>query len=346
MNMLKKMVLIRADKPEDMGERKDIVTHALEHNFLDIIVKEEDKKIFEKLGKFNVLEIENCKINGPDFNGVFVEITNSQDCQRAEGFADKYDIVVVLAEDWKIIPVENLIAQFQDLDAKLLVEIENAHEAKLFFETLEVGADGIVLSPKDPQDIIDLRKLIDETECDTFSLVPAKITKIKSLGSGDRVCIDCCSQMKEGEGMLVGSQSNCLFLVHSESVESEYVATRPFRVNAGSVHSYILTPDNKTRYLSELQAGDDVLVVNQNGKTRSAVLGRVKIEIRPLILLEVEHLGKRYNIILQNAETIRLVSEGEPKSITELKEGDFVMILTSDSARHFGMKVTENIIEK
>jgi 3-dehydroquinate synthase II len=43
--------------------------------------------------------------------------------------------------------------------------------------------------------------------------------------------------MTLGEGMLVGSQSFALFLVHSESEESPYVAARPFRVNAGGVYA-------------------------------------------------------------------------------------------------------------
>ena len=40
-----------------------------------------------------------------------------------------------------------------------------------------------------------------------------------------------------GEGMLVGSFARSLFLVHSECAESRYIASRPFRVNAGPVRS-------------------------------------------------------------------------------------------------------------
>jgi 3-dehydroquinate synthase II len=112
------------------------------------------------------------------------------------------------------------------------------------------------------------------------------------------------------------------------------------------LHSYILVPGNRTRYLSELNAGDEVLVVNYQGGTRSAVLGRVKIETRPLILLEVQWEGRSYNIILQNAETVRMVTQGKPRSIGDLSEGDEVLLWVDDSARHFGMKVDETIIER
>lgn len=33
---------------------------------------------------------------------------------------------------------------------------------------------------------------------------------------GDRVCVDLCSLLRPGEGMLVGSFARALFLVHSE----------------------------------------------------------------------------------------------------------------------------------
>lgn len=56
----------------------------------------------------------------------------------------------------------------------------------------------------------------------------------------------------------------------------------------GPVHSYVAVPGGKTCYLSELKAGKEVLVVNQNGQQRTAIVGRVKIETRPLVLVEAK----------------------------------------------------------
>ena len=153
--------------------------------------------------------------------------------------------------------------------------------------------------------------------------------------------------MSMGEGMLIGSYSKGLFLVHSESLESEYVASRPFRVNAGPVHAYVMTPGNKTRYLSEIEAGDEVLIVDKEGNSKNVVVGRVKIEKRPLMLVEAEYNGIILRTLLQNAETIRLVKEdGTPISVSELKVGDKIMIYLDPNARHFGMAIEESIIEK
>ena len=147
--------------------------------------------------------------------------------------------------------------------------------------------------------------------------------------------------------MLVGSYSKSLFLVHSESLESEYVASRPFRVNAGPVQAYVMGPNNKTRYLSELETGDEVLVVDKEGKTRPVVVGRIKIEKRPLILVEAEYDGVKIKTLLQNAETIRLVNDlGEAVSVSDLKVGDKLKVFIDDNARHFGMAIDETIIEK
>lgn len=341
-----KLVWVRADTAEKQDTRKKLVTTALERNFTRIIIRNDDKSTFEKLGKLDLILIENgkFKINGK--YGEYITIKNKQDQERAMTLVGKIDYLLISAKDWKVIPVENLIAAVQNSKSKLLVEVKSTKEAKLFLQTLEVGVDGVVLNSTDPKKIIGLRKLINELEIKKLKLVSGKVIGIKSMGTGDRVCIDTCSILGIGEGMLIGSQANGLILVHSESIESEYVDSRPFRVNAGSVHSYILAPNDKTRYLSELRAGDEVLAVDHSGVTRPVIIGRVKIEKRPLILLEVGYKNEKFNIILQNAETIRLISNGKPVSIVDLKKGDSIQLWVEQSGRHFGMKVSESIQEK
>ncbi|MEM4246534.1 MAG: 3-dehydroquinate synthase II, partial [Candidatus Bathyarchaeia archaeon] len=170
---------------------------------------------------------------------------------------------------------------------------------------------------------------------------------LKQLGLGDRVCIDTCSMLNIGEGMLIGNQSSCLFLIHSETIESEYAASRPFRVNAGTVSSYVLKPGEKTQYLSELKAGDEVLIVNRMGETSVGNVGRVKIEMRPQILIEATYRGKVFKVILQHAETIHLVTKEGSKSVVDLKPRDKVLIRYQEGGRHFGMLVPEEmVIEK
>jgi 3-dehydroquinate synthase II len=152
--------------------------------------------------------------------------------------------------------------------------------------------------------------------------------------------------LRRGQGLLVGNSSAFTFLVHAETEHNEYVAARPFRINAGAVHAYVIMPGDRTRYLEELRAGDETLVVNAAGESRLATIGRVKVEARPMLLIEAEASGRNGAIFLQNAETIRLVTpQGEPVSVVDLKQGDQVLCRLDQAGRHFGMRISEDITE-
>jgi 3-dehydroquinate synthase II len=270
--------------------------------------------------------------------------------KRYENFAAELgkvcDFLIVTGTDWKVIPLENLIAELQRYDVKIIFGVKTAEEARLAFQTLETGADGVLLDSGNIQEIKDTILAARELENESTELESAVITRVEPLGMGDRVCVDTCNLMQKGEGMLIGSQASGMFLVNSESDDSPYVAARPFRVNAGAVHSYIKIGD-KTRYLSELRTGDAVTIIDSKGRQREGFVGRVKIESRPLMLIEAKAGDRILSAILQNAETIKLVGkDGNPISVAKLKKGDEVLVRLEEGARHFGKKIEETIIEK
>ncbi|RLM60158.1 3-dehydroquinate synthase II, partial [Halorubrum sp. Atlit-9R] len=137
-----------------------------------------------------------------------------------------------------------------------------------------------------------------------------------------------------------------LFFVHAETAKSPYVASRPFRVNAGAVHAYARTPDGGTVYLSELESGDEVQLIDTKGSTREAIVGRVKIEKRPMFRISADYEGDRVTMLLQNAETIKVHTREGRTEVTDLEPGDEMLIYYEDTARHFGEAVEESIIEK
>jgi 3-dehydroquinate synthase II len=103
----------------------------------------------------------------------------------------------------------------------------------------------------------------------------------------------------------------------------------------------------KTQYLSELSAGDQVLLVNNQGRTRIADVARIKIERRPMVLIEATIASHSVKTIVQNAETVRLVTDNGSKPVSEIKPGDRLLLRYEDGGRHFGMKIIdEMIIEK
>ena len=250
--------------------------------------------------------------------------------------------VVVRGSDWTIIPLENLLSRANNL----FVEVDNLKEGQTALGILEKGVDGVVVNNSDPEAVRHMVQLL-KSKGETFELLPARVKRIEPLGMGDRVCVDTCSSMALGEGMLVGTSSQAFFLIHSESVENPFVNTRPFRVNAGPVYAYIRMANGQTKYLSEVRSGDQVLVVNFEGKSYPAVVGRAKIEKRPLAIVEAEESGETVSVILQNAETICLTDPfGKAVSLVDLKEGSEVLVYREKTGRHFGVSVEETIVER
>ncbi len=319
---------------------KKIVTTALESGASALLIPDRSgAEQAKKLARTTVISPEGDMKLGEDV--VYIKIEGKEDEEKA-GRLPKNVKVVVETTDWTVIPLENLIAQREELYAV----VRNAQEAKVALETLEKGVSGVVLKTENLNEIKEVAKLLEESE-ERLSLVKATIKRILPLGLGDRVCVDTTSLMKRGEGMLVGNSSGGMLLVHAETEENPYVASRPFRVNAGAVHMYIRVPDGKTKYLCELSAGDRVMIYDREGRGRIAYVGRSKVERRPMLLVEAVAGDKKLSCILQNAETIRLTKpDGTPLSVAELKEGDEVLGYVEEAGRHFGMKVKESIIEK
>jgi len=300
------------------------------------------KSEVKKIGIIPVVAEDGDIVPGRDF--VEREIRNKRDEEEVASIPASKK-AVIKGTDWKIIPLENLLSRGKDLPS-LFVEIESLKTAETAFAILEKGVEGVVIHHSDPEAVRHILSCL-RRETARCELRAATIRHIESLGLGDRVCVDTCSSMIPGEGMLVGNSSQALFLVHGESLENPFVNTRPFRVNAGPVHAYIRLANGQTKYLSEVQSGDQVLIVNFEGRNYPAIVGRVKIERRPLALVEAEENGQSLSIILQNAETIRLTqSDGKGVPLVDLQEGSQVLVYREKLGRHFGNSVDETIIER
>jgi len=339
-----RIVWVRSDHLSSYEERKKMVSSALEAGFVEIVIREQDKEL-KRLGRFDAIVLKGTSLYMEDERvGELLEIRSNQDLMKAAAYKGQVKNLLISTKDWKVIPLENLIADFQRSTTKIIASAATPEEARLFFETLEVGVSGVAIAPTSASMLQDF-KVASSRELPKLELTTAVITRIVPVATGDRVCIDTCSLLRVGEGMLVGSQSACLFLICSESIESEYVAARPFRVNAGAVHAYVLTSSGRTRYLSEIRGGDELMAIDQSGNCRSVAVGRSKIERRPLLLLEVRAKERKYSTILQNAETIRLCTPSGPVSISDIQVGQEVLVRLEEGGRHFGHAITETITE-
>jgi 3-dehydroquinate synthase II len=329
-----KEVWVKAD-PWD----KDLVTAALEGGADAVVVPPDEVAHVKELGLIKVVA------HGGDLTWdrdvVKVEVRSAADEERIVELSRRQR-VLVRTTDWTIIPLENLVARAD----MVMVEVGTLEEARLASGILEKGVYGVVITEREPAR---MREILREMKAphQMLELVRFRVEAVRPLGMGDRVCIDTCTMMGRGEGALVGNSSQALFLIHAESIDNPYVAPRPFRVNAGAVHAYVRVPGGKTRYLGELNSGDEIVQVDATGQTGPLVVGRVKIERRPLLFVEASSPRGEATTICQNAETIRLVQPGgEAISVVRLKPGNEVLGYLEEAGRHFGYKVNESIVER
>lgn len=354
------VVWLSLDRLDTADAMRDAATAAIESGVACIVVPEGVNDAIGTLARVRLLEFRGDGLfeEGRQVGNV-VRIDSRDDVERAITLIAKGRTVLLETPDWAVIPLEDLVAarHGEGLTGRALALVGNADEGKLALGALEHGVDGVVLRPTDPSDVKPAMAALRQAGAgETYlALSVGTVVRVEDLGLGDRACVDTVDILREGEGLLVGSSSGCFLLVHGETIENPYAAVRPFRVNAGAVHSYVLSPGGRTLYLSEAISGIRVLLVDRDGAGRSSHVGRLKIERRPLVLVEVEAGSQRFNAILQNAETVRLVTPAGHASVSTLEAGQKVIVyipsvVSKDNdggttGRHFGRAVPERIIE-
>jgi 3-dehydroquinate synthase II len=339
---------------------RDAATAAIESGVACIVAPEGVADAIGSLARVRLLFVRDGQLlEGGRSVGNVVRIDSRDDVEGAISLMTKGRTVLLETPDWTVIPLEDLVAarHGEGLTGRALALVGTADEGRLALGALEHGVDGVVLRPSDPADVkpamAALRQAFEGGAYLPLSV--GTVVRVEELGLGDRACVDTVDILREGEGLLVGSSSGCFLLVHGETIENPYAAVRPFRVNAGAVHSYVVAPGGRTLYLSEAESGIRVLLVDREGTGRPSHVGRLKIERRPLVLVEVEAGGQTFNAILQNAETVRLVTPAGHASVSSLEVGQKVIVYLPSpvspgdeggtTGRHFGRAVPERIIE-
>jgi 3-dehydroquinate synthase II len=175
----------------------------------------------------------------------------------------------------------------------------------------------------------------------------AEIKRVTPIGEGARVCIDFIDQLSPTEGVLVGNTGHGYFFVLAENRQTDTYPKRPFRVNAGAIHHYIVTDEDKTNYLQEIQPGNRIPVFCEDGTYRKIPVGRVKIEKRPFVRVEAKVNDHTISVTMQEADSVHILGEKmEEKQVIQLEEGDKVYVRLDQAGRHLGEKIQEEIVEK
>ena len=284
-----------------------------------------------------------------DVAEVSIDVPSDQD--EAISLIGLVPWILVRCSDWTMIPLENLVACSRGTQTRIVAAIDREIEISGAAFALGGGVDAILIPGGMVDEAIEFlgeRWTKEESsENREITSAEARILSLKSAGIGERVCIDLTRRINEGKGAATGSIYGKLCLVHGETISSEYVPNRPFRINAGAIHSYILMADGRTKYMSELEAGDEIAILSSSGSMEAAVIGRLKIELRPLLVVSFDISGKKGQTVVQQAETVRFVSPtGKIVSVTDAKAGDKITVFTDDRVRHIGIALDGEMVEK
>ncbi len=269
---------------------------------------------------------------GSSHDVVEVSIDVPSDQDEAISLIGLVPWILVRCSDWTMIPLENLIACSRGTQTRIAAAIDREIEISGAAFALGGGVDAILI----PGGMVDVAiKFLgdrwtkeDPPENTEINPTEARILSMESAGVGERVCIDLTRRINEGQGAATGSISGKLCLIHGETISSEYVPNRPFRINAGAIHSYIA-------------------ILSSPGYIETAVVGRLKIEMRPLLVVRFEISGEEGQTVVQQAETVRFVSPtGTAVSVTDAKAGDKITVFTDDRVRHIGIALDGGMVEK
>ena len=310
------------------------------------------KKDAELANKTSVVFIQNMNLKYEVLKqkmaiGFYQRVNDHASLHEVVRIADNFSYILIHFKDPTNIPLELVLASTQKDSVIIMKRVSNAEDGKVSFQTMEHGSDGIVLACNDINEVISLNKHFTQVDMVKMDLLPAEVVAIKHAGMGERVCIDTTSELNPDEGIVLGSTSVGGLVTCSETHYLPYMNTRPFRVNAGGLHLYAWGTNNMTYYLSDLKAGDELLVVNSKGDARTVTIGRIKIERRPLLYIEAK-IGERHiNTFIQDDWHVRMMgAKGEIRPSSEIKIGDKLLGFADKPGRHVGIQVEETIKEK
>lgn len=288
------------------------------------------------------------------FPGNFIEATikSHGDVEKLMRYRNKALYIVLKLPHWKVIPLEEILRAFQKSKTKIAVRTNDINLIETFKGAIEMGVDAFIVN--NPKAIQKFCKALSPSL--ELKLGYAKITDIKNVGMGKRVCVNTIMAFKPEEGLLIGCLPYFMFLADAETKINRYVDTRDWRVNAGIASHYTFVPSDDPqkpsfgpKYLNDVKSGDRIMAVNANGKTRLTHVAATKTEYRSMTLIKAKYENLEGTIYQQTAETVRLLSENKSIPVTQLKKGDKLKVYISkpkDSATHFGMKYEGICIEK
>ena len=172
------------------------------------------------LGEELVIDGDALYINSKQV-GRKVDVSNSSGQSVARAMAGSVEWILLEFGEWKMIPIENIIAACDGGPTKVAARISSAEQVLGAAFALQIGVDALLVDEKTlPTALIAKSQRGEKTvesvsENTTQEMILSKleVIEVREGGVGDRVCVDLTSMLELGEGMIVGSSSNSMILV-------------------------------------------------------------------------------------------------------------------------------------
>ena len=285
-------------------------------------------------------------MTGTARRGVWIDIADGEGMRNAVQLLPLVDVLLVSFADTTNIPLELIVAEAQSMGTTVVKKVTSLSDALVTRGVLQHGPDAMMLRVDTPADVFEVTRALLEGSVEQVELTSATVLSARSIGMGMRGCVDTAALFEPDEGIVVGSTSSGGLLVCAEVHYLPYMNLRPFRVNAGAVHSYVWTPSGRTSYITDLAAGESVLAATTSGRARPVLVGRVKTELRPLRLVACQLGDAMINVIIQDDWHVRLFdADGKVRNATDIAPGDRMLALQATPGRHVGIQVSESIVE-
>ena len=146
--------------------------------------------------KYVVLDKEKVsKIKGKKIGRKFKVLSNKDIDKILESAKKGLDFVIIEVKDWKIIPLENIIAKLHKIHTEIFTVAKNVKEGRKMFSILDVGVDGVIFQTNS---LTEVKETLVNLGSKNFELKTAKVLDIQEVGDGERVCVDTASMLHKG----------------------------------------------------------------------------------------------------------------------------------------------------
>ena len=166
------VIWVRLGAFTDKEDRVEAATSAIETGADALVIPEGTHGEFESLARVRLVEERGDElVEGGETVGRIIEIGSAEDVARATEALAREGVVLLVTQDWTVIPLEDLVAaqRGEGLPGMLLAQIGSVEDANLAMGALEHGVDGVVVLPRDPADA---RSLVHEIRAMTVLSPP------------------------------------------------------------------------------------------------------------------------------------------------------------------------------